>query len=402
MSDPLSSLQPDRLMQHMKALCKGIGARPACSVQERRAAEYVQIALRAAGVEQITVQPFRSHTTSGAQALPILVMAALAALYGRRGRSGRLIAAALSALSAVNLRGVLTAQPPFFQPLIALGHSQNVIATIPPQGAVKRRVYLIGHLDSNKQRFTFPTPMPELLKPFTTLGIGALLLNALVQLRRTLKRTVRYGIWDACYAALTVGTLAMQVNDERQPYIEGANDNATALSALLGLAEALTLAPLANTEVTFLFTGCEEVGCIGIAHYLEQFQPPRFNSYFIDYEMVGSGNLCYVTKHGITAFGEYTPDPDLLGLARRAAVQHPQVAGRNMLILEEIAVVTRMGYKGLCIAGYNQEGWLPNWHRTSDMLEAIQGGTLSRAAHFGYTLLQEIDRSAQAELPYTE
>ncbi len=402
MSDPLSSLQPDRLMQHMNALCKGIGARPACSAQERRAAEYVQIALRAVGVEQITVQPFRSNTTSGAQAIPLLALAALAALYGRRGRFGKLIAAALSALSAVNLRGVMTAKPPFFQPLIGLGQSQNVIATLPPRGEVKRRVYLIGHLDSNKQRFTLPTPQPELMKPFTTLGISALLMNALVQLRRTLKRKTRYGVWDAFYAALAVGTLAMQVSDERQPYIEGANDNATAVSVLLGLAETLTLAPLANTEVTLLFTGCEEVGCIGMARYLAHFQPPRFNSYFIDYEMVGSGNLCYVTKHGITAFGEYMPDPDLLRFARCAAVQHPQVAGRDMLILEEIAVVARMGYKGLCIVGYNQEGRLPNWHRTSDTLENIQSGTLSRAAHFGYTLLQEIDRSAHAEQPYTE
>jgi hypothetical protein len=396
MSEPLSSLQPDRLMQHVQALCKGIGARPACSPQERRAAEYVQIALRAIGVEHIAVQPFRSHTTLGAQMLPTLSLAALAALSGRK-RMSRLRAAKLSALSAFNLRGILSAKPPFFQPLIALGRSQNVIATLLPRGEVKRRIYLIAHLDSGKQRFTLPTQAPELLKPLTTLIIGALFANVLIQLRRALMLRARRGLWDALFAALTFGALAAQINDERQPFIEGANDNASGVSVLLGLAEALSLAPLENTQVTFLFTGCAEVGCIGMARYLEQFQPPRFNSYFIVFEMVGGSNLCYGVKHGVTAFGEYAPDPELLNFARRAAVQHPQVAGRAMLSLDELAVIARMGYRGLALAGYDQEGRLPHWHRTSDTLQHVQTGTLSRAAHFGYTLLETIDRSAQAD-----
>ncbi|MCS6870050.1 MAG: M28 family metallopeptidase [Anaerolineae bacterium] len=393
MTEPLSSLQPDRLMQHMQVLCKSIGARPACSLQERRAAEYVQVMLRSIGIEQIAVQSFRSHVSLGAQSVPVLALAVLATLIGHK-RTGKLLAAKLSALSAFNLRGILTAKPPFFQPLVALGNSQNVVATIAPRSAVKRRVYLIGHLDSGKQRFTLPTESPELLKPLTTLTISALFLNALIQLRRAILPKARRGLWDAIFAALSFGALLSQLNDERQPFVEGANDNASAVSVLLGLAEALSATPLEHTQVTLLFTGCADVGAIGMARYLEAFQPPRFNSYFIAFEMVGSGNLCYVVKHGVTAFGQYAPDPDLLTFARCAAREHPQVAGREMLTLDEIAVLTRLGYKGLCIAGYNQEGGLPSWHRTSDTLDQIQAGTLSRAAHFGYTLLQTIDRSA--------
>jgi hypothetical protein len=396
MREPLSSLQPDRLMQHMQVLCKGIGARPACSPQERRAAEYVQVMLRACGVEQVTAQPFRSHTTLGAQSLTVLALAVLAALSGRR-RVDRLWAAKLSALSAFNLRGILTAKPPFFQPLIAFGNSQNVIATVAPRSAPKRRVYLIAHLDSGKQRFTLPPESPELLKPLTTLTIGALFLNAFVQWRRVFVQRARRGLWDALFAALSLGALLSQLNDERQPFVEGANSNASGVSVLLGLAEVLSSAPLAHTQVTFLFTGSAEAGAVGIARYLEEFQPPRFNSYFIALEGVGSGNLCYVVKHGVTAFGQYAPDPDLLSLARRAAREHPSVAGREMLLLDEVAVLARMGYKGLCLAGYNQEGWLPHWHRLSDRLDTIQAGTLSRAAHFAHTLLQIIDRDAQAD-----
>ncbi|MFQ3534412.1 MAG: M28 family peptidase [Aggregatilineales bacterium] len=393
MSESLSSLQSDRLMQHVQALCKGIGARPACSPQERRAAEYVQVMLRATGVDQIAVQTFRSPVTLGAQSIPVLALAVLAALSGRK-RTDRLRAAGLSALSAFNLRGILTAKAPFFQPLIAFGSSQNVIASVPPRSATKRRIYLIAHLDSGRQRFTLPTAMPELLKPLTTLTIGALFLNAAIQLRRAFLPKARRGLWDALFAGLSIGALLSQLSDERQPFTAGANGNASAVSVLLGLAETLALAPLERTQVTFLFTGCAEAGGTGLAHYLAHFQPPRFNSYFINFMLVGSGNLCYVVKHGVTAFGHYAPDPDLLALARRAALVHPQVAGREMLILDELAVLARMGYKSLCLAGYDQEGWLPHWHRTSDALEQIQAGALSRAAHFAHTLLHIIDEDA--------
>ncbi len=394
-----ASLQPDRLMQHVSALARGVGARPAASAQERRAAEYVQIALRATGVEQIAVQPFRTPTSLGAAILLALGMALWAVRVGGRGRLHKLWAASLSALSAFNLRGALRFKPPVFQPLIAFGRSQNVIAVLPPREAPKRRVYLIASLDSGKQRFTLPTPLPELLNPLATLTIGALFLNALVQLRRALARKPRRGAWDALFAALSLGAFLSQLNDERQPYVEGANANASAVGVLLGLAEALSGAPLQHTQVTLLFTGAAEAGGVGMARYLEQFQPPRFNTYFIHLHGVGNGNLCYLTQHGVSAFGQYAPDPDLLNLARRAARLHPHVAGRAMPIVDELAVTTRLGYKGICLAAYDQEGGLANWHRLSDRLDQIQAGTLSRAAQFVYSLLQIVDQDAQSDRP---
>lgn len=387
----LHGLSQERLMEHMRAICKGIGARPACSEQELRAAQYVQIALRSVGVEQIEVQPFRSHTSSGAQAIPVLATAAAGSLVAQRGRLGKLLGAGLTLWAGSALRDVMNAKPPFFQPVIATGKSQNVIAVIPPTDEVRQRVTLVGHLDTNKQRFTLPPDMPELLKPYTSLGILMLFWHSLVLLRRVLKRKPRIGLWDLLVFGTTVGSLLLQIRDEQEPYIEGANDNATAISVLLGLAETLQAQPLKHTEVTLLFTGCEEVGSIGMLHYLEKYQPPRFNHYFIDYEMVGTGNICYVTEHGVSYFSEYTPDLELLEIAHCAAEKQPNVAARAMLIVEEVATLRRLGYKALCIAGYNQEGRLPNWHRMTDRLENIQPGTLSRAAHFGWQMLQEID-----------
>jgi len=66
---------------------------------------------------------------------------------------------------------------------------------------------------------------------------------------------------------------------------------------------------------------------------------------------------------------------------------------KMMTIIEEIANLWRRGYKSVCVAGYNAEGVLPNWHRVSDNLENIEPETLSRAACYVWELAREIDRA---------
>ena len=87
----------------------------------------------------------------------------------------------------------------------------------------------------------------------------------------------------------------------------------------------------------------------------------------------------------------------MVELAARAANKHADlgVRGKEMLIMEEVSTLRRHGYKALCIAGYDQDGYLPNWHRLSDNLAHIEPDTLSRAARYTWALLHEIDDLAK-------
>ncbi len=192
---------------------------------------------------------------------------------------------------------------------------------------------------------------------------------------------------------VSLAMLFFLISDERQPHVEGANDNATAVSILLGMAEALQSQPLHTSEVVLLFTGCEEAGCVGMESYLRQFHPKREDTFWIDLEMVGTGNLCYITRHGVSRFSEYRPHPEMAALAAGVARQFPGlgVTGKEMLILEEIASLRRHGYRAVCVAGHNQQGYLPNWHRISDTLENIEPETLTRAAHYTWALMKALD-----------
>ncbi len=388
------TLQPRPLMAHMRALCKEIGPRPSTSERERWAADYVEEALRRSGIADIQRQPFKSQNSAGWVMIISFAAGLLATvLSGLAGRWGGILGSALFAGSGYIFWQLLFVRPPIFQKAIARWTSQNVIATIPAEGQTRQTIYLVGHLDSQKQRFQFPPSPFWIMKAQTSLPILLGALGSLFSLASALPgyRGGSWWLWPlgAAYLWGLLGT----VYDETQPHVEGANDNATAVSLLLGIAQTLKDRPLRHTDVVLLFTGCEEVGCVGMESYLRQFSPPTDNTFWIDVEMVGTGDLCYVTKHGISYLTPYFPHPVMVGIADRVARRHPRlgVVGKDMVILEEVASLRRRGYKALCIAGYDERGVLPHWHRLSDTLENIEPDTLSRAACYIWALMREID-----------
>lgn len=388
------SLQPESLMQSMRAICKDIGPRPPTSAQERAAAAYVTRVLREAGVSCIEEQPFKSPNSFGWSHIPCLTAGLLGTLAGHLGgRWGKALGGGLLLGSAGVFARRARVRRDFFHPLIARGVSQNVIAKIPASGLARRTLYLIGHLDSQKQRFQFPTFHPAFTRGQASLPLllGALGgLGLLVGAARNRTGTPRW-LWPLTAAYLW--GIGGALYDEAQPHIEGANDNATAVSILLGIAQALQAHPLAHTDVVLLFTGCEEVGCEGMEHYLEQTRPSVDDTFWLDIEMVGTGDLCYITRHSITPLIQYTPHPEMLALAKQVVRQHPElgVTGKAMLIVEEVGNLARRGYKAVCVAGYDAHGQLPNWHRLSDNLDNIEPDTLSRAARYVWAVMQAVD-----------
>jgi hypothetical protein len=394
MSTQHAALQANQLFIHLKALCKEIGPRPPTSPQERRAADYVKQTLSTIGLKDIQEQCFMSQNSYGWTMLPAVILASMGIPLGwLGGRAGMGVGAALLFIATFTVTQIMLNNPPLFQPLVARWKSQNVIATVPASGQARRRIYLIGHLDSNKQRFQMPPAAPGLMKAYTTLTIGAGVVGGLSLITNLVLQMPAIAWWQWLLEAVILLGLAGLVFDEFQPTIEGANDNATAVSVLLGIAEALQAAPLQNTTTTLLFTGCEESGCVGMEAYLTEFEPSKENTYWIDLEMVGTGNLCYITRHSISYLMGYTPDAEMVGLAELTAQSHAdlRVTAKGMLILEECADLRRRGYKAICIAGYDASGFLPNWHRLSDTLENIEADTLERAATYTWELIQTID-----------
>lgn len=136
--------------------------------------------------------------------------------------------------------------------------------------------------------------------------------------------------------------------DGRGPYVDSANDNASAVACALGLAEHLKTEPLEHTEVWLAFTGAEEVGCLGIHALLGAYSETLRDAWFLDFEMVSTDEIAYVTLRS-------------------------------------------RGYRGLCLAGFGDDGWLANWHQTTDDTAHLVSAGLEKATTFAWRMLQALE-----------
>ncbi len=389
MSDTLSSAA---LMAHVRALADGIGPRPAGTPREARAHEYVREALTGLGITNIETLAFRAPDTWGYS----IILPAAAALVGNLlpGRRGRLAGGLVSLLAAYALWQAMGARRPAINAFVPDGPSATQVVRIPARGARRHTLVFIGHVDANKHRLTFSPAFKRALVTSGALGLSAVALNGVIQLVRALGPRRAFGLDYRLTLLAMAGSLGLLLADEQGPWIDGANDNATAVACLLGLAGYFQSHPLEHTEVWLAFTGAEEVGGLGTHALLDAYGDRLREAYFLDFEMVGAGDLAYVTRHsGLSGFDAYTPDAESAALAAETARQHPElrVQGAPMTILEEVAVLRSRGYRGLCLVGVGGDGFLVNWHQTSDTSAHIVPETLERAARFAVAYAQAVD-----------
>jgi hypothetical protein len=110
--------------------------------------------LRKLGIPDIQRQPFQSPNSAGLVTVPAFaagLLGVVIALFG--GLWGEIIGAILLLGSATVFRQGILVEPTFFEKLISRWTSQNLIAKIPAAGQAQQTIYLVGHLDSQKQRF---------------------------------------------------------------------------------------------------------------------------------------------------------------------------------------------------------------------------------------------------------
>jgi hypothetical protein len=382
---------PEALMTHVRYLADTIGPRPAASGQERLAADYVRRILADEGIDTLYEQGFTTHDSAGWRTIPYLAAALLLIPIGWfASRAAKLFAGLGLIGTAAGLRESLLSKPAPFDDLIARAESQNIVATLKPRGEVTRRLVLTAHLDTQKVRGNFPREPRSLTKPFNTVGMGLLGLigGSLIWDALSGKKDIRW--WQLGGLIMTAFSLAESIRDETNPYVDGANDNASAVAVALEIARRLHAAPLEQTEVVVLFTGSEEVGCTGMEHFLRAHPFDPANTFFLTLEMLGAGRVGYLQRHGISHVSEYVPGPRMTVVARQVG-ERMGLRGHQTPTVEEQAVISRYGYDGVVLAGLDSEGYLPNWHRLSDHAGNINADTLTQAAAYAWGIITELD-----------
>jgi hypothetical protein len=278
--------------------------------------------------------------------------------------------------------------------LLPHGPSQNVLATIPPQGEIRQQVVLVGHLDSHRAVFWWATDF--LFKFFSTsspIAMWGVFAAPLLYLL-TLLTDFQPLAWVGLYLALNhfLGWFT-GVTADLGTYSPGANDNASAVGTLLALGERLQSEPLQQTEVMLAFTGCKETGCDGMITLIREEGEKLKDALFLDFELVGTGDqIVYLSREG-TLRKKHIP-AEVKTLVEEAGKgfdlqDYGRLPGGTFT---ETGTVWEYGLKGVTlVAKYKDKNTLPEWHRLSDVPSRLQPETLGRVQMLAWKILQKVD-----------
>jgi Peptidase family M28 len=240
-------------MLHLNQLAGEIGPRPATTVAEARAADYIQGVFEQHGLEVERQEFDAPHTYSWAYVLYQLLTIGCA--VGSKWAPWPAFAVALVVAVVffydLDTRFGLTS-------IMPKGPSQNLIARHTPKawrGERTSRIVIVAHYDSAKSSLAFSPSMVKsfaftfgLMKWCTYLVPVAILVEALPWTAKWLPYT-----WYAAMAVSAYLLVPLFINVHRELFMkatDGANDNASGVAAMLEVMERVVPAPEGSGSTT--------------------------------------------------------------------------------------------------------------------------------------------------------
>jgi hypothetical protein len=354
--------------------------RPSASEGERRAAEWLVERFAELGAEaRIEAEP--AH---GTYWWPLGLGALLGAIGGWLGLRRRRVLGAL--LGGIGAAGIAADFPPgkrFLRRALPRRTTHNVVCELGPAGA-ERTMVVVAHHDAAHAGLIFHPEIPKLADrlglienadtspPLMAPVVGGPLLAALGALsgRRSL---ARLGI------VLGLGTAAAMAEIGARKVVPGANDNGTAVVALLALARRLIESPPENLRVILLSAGAEESFSEGIKAFGERHfaELPRESTMFLAVDSIGSPHLLVLRGEGFLRMREYSPRALALidGVAEELGIWlWPNLRLHNGTDgLEPLAA----GYETASLCGCNELKNPANYHWPNDLAENVDFDTVA-------------------------
>ena len=249
--------------------------------------------------------------------------------------------------------------------------SQNLLAQA---GSGQRILVLMAHYDSAKTFFVYAPGQVKNFRP-------NFLINA------TLATVLPYATflpWIPQVLGLyfLLQAVLMLHRELTQPYVNGANDNASGVAVAVGLFEELRQAPPPDTRVILALTGCEEVGAKGAEYLARSGQIPP-DALVLNIDNVGKGELYYANGEGMLVYHPYR------GALLNAA---STTEGAKPLAYKLAYFDTRpfTARKIPCLTLIRlEQGLPPNWHWFSDIPAQVSWEQVEETLSYARNLLQQ-------------
>jgi hypothetical protein len=368
--------------------------RPSASEGERRAAEWIVERLAELGADaRIEAEP--AH---GTYWWPLGIGAALGALGGIAALRGRRLLGTV--LGAIGAAGIADDFPPGQRRLrkpLPGRTTYNVVCELGAADA-ERTMVVVAHHDAAHSGLIFHPALPKIADrlgliegadtspPLMAPVIGGPILAALGALtgRRLL---AKIGIF------LGLGSAAAMADIGMRKTVPGANDNGTAVVALLALAQRLVEEPPQDLRVILLSAGAEESFSEGTKAFGERHfgQLPRESTFFLAVDSIGSPHLLVLRGEGFLKLREYPRRAlDLMdGLAEELGIWlYPNLRLHNGTDgLEPLAA----GYETASLCGCTDLKNPANYHWPNDLAENVDFSSVADGARLIEAAVRRLD-----------
>lgn len=262
-------------LREVKRVCKEIGPRESGEESERKAQAYVAESMKNVA-DTVETEDFELHPKAFMGwvlvDVVLMVLSAVMLILSRFDAGPELstvlniAALVLSVLSIAFAVGEFLLYKPMLDPFFPKRCSCNVVCTRKAAGETKRRIIFSGHIDSAYEWYFTHLGGGKLLTTMIALGIGAMVLNLILDIVSLfeLPQGLHIAVLVLAFVSLVPILLCILfVNWKR--VVPGANDNLTGVFASMAVLRYMAANDIRfqNTEVVAVSMGCEEAGLRG-------------------------------------------------------------------------------------------------------------------------------------------
>jgi Peptidase family M28 len=362
--------------------------RPSASDGERRAAEWIAAQLRARGFKT-TIERELAH---GGYWWPLGLANALAAGAGFAARAGslrgRVLAAVAAGISATAVWSEVSGGRLWFRrALLSKRATWNVVARA-GDATAPRTIVVLAHHDAAHTGLIFHPALAQIAPRLAPrlharashtlpvlygvwLGPALVCAGAVVGIRRLL----------VVGASLALGASATMADIGVSEVVPGANDNLSAVGALIAIADELELQPLTATRVMLVSTGSEESFMEGMRgfsrRHFGELDPARTE--FLCLECLGGPILVVLEGEGMLRMRDY-PQHMRQALADAAAAAGVTIRrGLRTVAATDALIALRAGYPAVTLASVDETKFPLNYHWPTDAPDALHWDTIEDA-----------------------
>lgn len=389
----------------MMDIIRGIYAFPqrgACTESERNASAFVFEVMEKEGF----APRFHDFTTHPDFHVAYALHFVLVVIFGWTATSYPVLSVAGLAFVMLSFYGDATIRWYWLRRLTRKGSSRHVIGRFGPEDA-KRTIILSGHHDAGQtSRYIFePTKLKAQQRfwkrnlggsmPQYWLIYGGMALVCLAVVLRLLGHTCVFTQGSLFVGdAICLISAVMHMTMWRQGFAGGANDNASGVAAAIETARRLKDKLPPDTKLVILSFGAEETMVTGSGLTVRSLfrGADRENTYVINLDGVGGGDIRYGTGEGLLNLVRY--DPELVAAARKVARIPGFESFKPYTIragASDAMPFLNAGLKAISLIGLDEDDYPPNYHWHTDTPENIDEGSLERAVAVTLAMIRRLD-----------